>query len=100
MGACISEQPKKTIQTKTIEDSLKKHAKALSTQVRVLLLGPGESGKSTVFKQMKILQDGGGFSDEEKYTFRDQIYNNCVSQMRTMIEATINLRQPLSKKNL
>jgi len=64
----------------------------------VLLLGPGESGKSTVFKQMKILQDGGGFSDEEKYTFRDQIYNNCVSQMRTMIEAAINMRQPLSKK--
>jgi len=98
MGICISDHSKKTIQCKTIEEDLKKHAKGYSMQVRILLLGPGESGKSTVFKQMKILQDGGGFTDEEKLTFRDQIYNNCVSQMRTMIEAAITLRHPLSKK--
>jgi len=47
---------------------------------------------------MKILQDGGGFTEEEKLSFRDQIYNNCISQMRTMIEAAINIRQVFSKK--
>jgi len=99
MGICgTSDQPKKTVQSKTIENSLKKHAKTLASQVRLLLLGPGESGKSTVFKQMKILQDEGGFTNEEKLSFRDQIYNNCVSQMRTMIEAAITIRHPLSKK--
>jgi len=73
-------------------------ATSLHQQVKILLLGPRESGKSTVFKQMKIIQDEGGFSDEEKASFRDQIYNNCVSQMRTIIEAVINLRTPLAKK--
>jgi len=38
---------------------------------------------------MKILQDEGGFTEEEKISFREQIYNNCISQMRTMIEAAI-----------
>jgi len=33
-------------------------------------LGPGESGKSTVFKQMKIIQDDGGFSPEELMGFK------------------------------
>lgn len=61
-------------------------------------MSPGESGKSTIFKQMKILQDDGGFTDEEKVTFREQIYNNCISQMRTMIEAAISVRQSLTKK--
>jgi len=49
---------------------------------------------------MKILQDEGGFTNEEKLSFRDQIYNNCVSQMRTMIEAAITIRHPLSKKRV
>eukprot|EP01124_Arcella_intermedia_P003358 TRINITY_DN1183_c0_g1_i1.p1 TRINITY_DN1183_c0_g1~~TRINITY_DN1183_c0_g1_i1.p1 ORF type:complete len:368 (-),score=69.60 TRINITY_DN1183_c0_g1_i1:110-1129(-) len=66
--------------------------------IKILLLGPGESGKSTVFKQMKIIQDDGGFTEEEKRSFQEQIYNNCVSQMRAIIEAAINLKIPLTKK--
>jgi len=97
MGGCPSAAPK-TQQTEAIDMGLKKLNKNLSNQVRILLLGPGESGKSTIFKQMKILQDEGGFSEEEKLSFREQIYHNCVSQMRTIIEAAISIRHPLTKK--
>jgi len=99
MGGCGSgEVVVKDSVSKKIEGELDNLATTLNQQVKILLLGPGESGKSTVFKQMKIIQDEGGFSDEEKASFRDQIYNNCVSQMRTIIEAVINLRTPLSRK--
>jgi len=58
----------------------------------MLLLGPGESGKSTVFKQMKILQDNGGYKEEELVSFRNIIYLNCISQMRQLIMAAARLQ--------
>ena len=43
----------------------------------MLLLGTGESGKTTFVKQMKILYSG-GFTDEEKAGYRVDIINNLV----------------------
>jgi len=61
-------------------------------QAKVLLLGAGESGKSTVFKQMKIIQDNGGYSIEELLTYKPSIFSNCISQMRVMLEAAAYLQ--------
>jgi hypothetical protein len=36
---------------------------------------------------MKILQDSGGFSEEERLRFKPIVYSNCISQMRVLIEA-------------
>ena len=52
--------------------------------------GPGESGKSTVFKQMKIIY-GVGFSDEDKALFVHVVHNNIISSMRTLIQACEDL---------
>jgi len=64
-------------------------------KIKLLLLGPGESGKSTIFKQMKIIQDEGGFSTEELISFRNVIFSNCVSQMRVILEASVLLKVQL-----
>lgn len=58
-------------------------ADALRTAVKLLLLGTGESGKSTIFKQMQILyQDG--FSEYEKTTYRHVVRRNVVESMQTL----------------
>jgi len=85
---------------KEINDMLRKERKKLKEEVKLLLLGPGESGKSTFFKQMKIIQVGGGYTQKEKESFRPIIYNNLVSQMKVLIGASAPLNSPISEANL
>ena len=48
--------------------------------------GAGESGKSTIAKQMKnIYLDG--FTGDERLQYKEIIYSNIVSSMKTLIEA-------------
>lgn len=60
-----------------------------STEAKVhklLLLGTGESGKSTVFKQMQILYDTNkDFSAIEKSTFKHVLRTNIVETMQALI---------------
>ena len=49
-------------------------------------IGSGESGKSTVFKQMKIL-GAGGYTDDELKDFRPIISSNCITQIQVLISA-------------
>jgi predicted kinase len=49
----------------------------LFSQVRVLLLGAGESGKSTFLKQMRIIH-GLGFDAESVQEFQHIIYLNAI----------------------
>jgi hypothetical protein len=52
----------------------------------MLLLGPGESGKSTMFKQMKILARQGGYTEGELQRYKATVYNNCIGQMQLLSE--------------
>lgn len=53
---------------------------------KLLLLGAGESGKSTLFKQMITIY-GTGFPESERRTFTPIIYNNIITSMQTLLEA-------------
>jgi hypothetical protein len=55
------------------------------------MVGAGESGKSTVFKQMKIIQQNGGYSEEELQSYKYIVYGNCITQMKTLIQMVFNL---------
>jgi len=70
-----------------IRESRKKHQQ----EIKILLLGTGESGKSTVFKQMKIIQDHGGYSKEELLEYKYIIFGNCITQMKCILEAAQKL---------
>jgi GTPase SAR1 family protein len=57
---------------------------ALQEKIKLLLLGAGESGKSTIFKQMKILY--GVVSEEEKRQVRPVVFNNTITSMKIVVE--------------
>jgi GTPase SAR1 family protein len=54
-----------------------------------LLLGAGESGKSTIFKQMKVLY-GAPLTDDERRQVTPVVYNNTISAMKILVEHTYN----------
>lgn len=92
MGCGPSRDPVGAAASKAIDQELRRYQEEWAKQVKLLLLGPGESGKSTVFKQMKIIQDNGGFSQDELLGFKHVIHSNCLSQMRALIQAAAHLQ--------
>lgn len=59
--------------------------------IKILLLGTGESGKSTIVKQMRILHKG-GFTKDERLAFRMDIYCNVVEGMQQIMRAISELQ--------
>nr|CAD2207844.1 unnamed protein product [Meloidogyne enterolobii] len=54
--------------------------------IKLLLLGAGESGKSTVLKQLKIIHDN-GFSDNDLLSKRNLVYGNVIQEHCRLIHA-------------
>jgi len=59
---------------------------------KLLLLGAGESGKSTIFKQMKGIY-GGGWSAEDRKSYTMIVYSNIISSLKTLVEMSFALKQ-------
>jgi GTPase SAR1 family protein len=62
--------------------------------VKMLLLGAGESGKSTIFKQMKVINKN-GYSDAELKEFLPVVHGNVVQSLSAMIGAFDKLGMPV-----
>ncbi|ANB13146.1 guanine nucleotide-binding protein subunit alpha [Sugiyamaella lignohabitans] len=62
--------------------------------VKILLLGAGESGKSTVLKQMRLIH-GTGFTSFERIQYSKVIWSDTVQSMRTMLQQADILGIPL-----
>lgn len=68
---------------------------------KILLLGAGECGKSTVVKQIKLIwKVGGGPSAREKQESCLALRRNCIEAIQTLLEASKNLKIPLSTSTL
>jgi GTPase SAR1 family protein len=85
--------------SKAIEKANKDAADIEASKIKLLLLGAGESGKSTIFKQMKILY-GVGFTVEDQINMTPVIYNNAIVGMRTIIEACRTLNIAITLESL
>ncbi|KAJ5072433.1 guanine nucleotide-binding protein alpha-4 subunit-related [Anaeramoeba ignava] len=103
MGNCNSDltEEEKEMQkrNKRIDSLLKQDKIFLQNEIRILLLGAGESGKSTLFKQMKILQNG-KFGKEESVFYKPYIYENCISQMKALINEAEKLGIPIENQEI
>eukprot|EP00301_Raphidiophrys_heterophryoidea_P018061 c3045_g1_i1.p1 GENE.c3045_g1_i1~~c3045_g1_i1.p1 ORF type:complete len:365 (-),score=92.44 c3045_g1_i1:263-1357(-) len=51
---------------------------------KLILLGPGGSGKSTIFKQTRIVLQG-GFTESELSMFKAPIFANIITSIHTML---------------
>ncbi|XP_008054262.1 guanine nucleotide-binding protein subunit alpha-14 [Carlito syrichta] len=74
-----------------IERQLRRDKKDARRELKLLLLGTGESGKSTFIKQMRIIH-GSGYSDEDRKGFTKLVYQNIFTAMQAMIRAMDTLR--------
>jgi len=103
MGAACSslteEQKLKAKRNRELDKLLHTNQKDIVEEVKLLLLGPGESGKSTVFKQMKIIQPEGGFTPEELKAYRYIVFGNCITQMKVLVSAAEKLEIAVNPEN-
>ncbi|KAJ3164430.1 guanine nucleotide-binding protein subunit alpha [Geranomyces variabilis] len=91
MGCSMSAEDKENRRKNDeIDNALKKEKEKARNEVKMLLLGAGESGKSTILKQMKLIHDN-GYSAEERETFREIVFSNTVQSMRVILEAMQNM---------
>jgi len=68
-------------------------------RVKLLLLGAGEAGKSTIAKQMKILHLK-GFTDAETVAYKKQVHLNIITNVRALINGAQQLGIPLDNQDL
>eukprot|EP01120_Amphizonella_sp_Union-15-10_P006306 TRINITY_DN2000_c0_g2_i1.p1 TRINITY_DN2000_c0_g2~~TRINITY_DN2000_c0_g2_i1.p1 ORF type:complete len:352 (-),score=55.30 TRINITY_DN2000_c0_g2_i1:77-1132(-) len=93
LGVSVSKEEK--ARAKQVEQQLKQDKKVFENEVKLLLLGAGESGKSTIAKQMKIIHLE-GFTKEECFQFRDIIHSNIISSIKALITAAHDMGYSVS----
>ncbi|KAJ5953135.1 hypothetical protein N7454_000031 [Penicillium verhagenii] len=87
---CISSKPAEADKDASqrnarIDRVIKSDKKTMDRTIKILLLGAGESGKSTIIKQMRIIHSR-GFPEEERHQTRAVIYSNVVIAFKVLLD--------------
>ncbi|XP_015276893.1 PREDICTED: guanine nucleotide-binding protein G(o) subunit alpha isoform X7 [Gekko japonicus] len=87
MGCTLSAEERAALErSKAIEKNLKEDGSSAAKDVKLLLLGAGESGKSTIVKQMKIIHED-GFSGEDVKQYKPVVYSNTIQSLAAIVRA-------------
>jgi len=95
MGLCTSSTPENRDERRRNQELEKMNENDYRKENQVqklLLLGAGESGKSTLFKQIVDLY-GRGFTDEEFAEYIPIVYTNTISSMQTLLRQSEHLEE-------
>ncbi|XP_076053838.1 guanine nucleotide-binding protein G(f) subunit alpha-like [Oratosquilla oratoria] len=84
--------------SKKLEKKITLWMQEYNRSIKILLLGAGESGKTTVIKQMKILHINGFTEAEKKEKIRD-IHRNVLESIQTMLEQMEVLNLSLNEED-
>lgn len=87
------EELEQRYKSQEIDKMLEKDKQAFRRQVKLLLLGAGESGKSTFLKQMRIIH-GIKFEYELLKEYQQDIYQNVIRGMKVLVDARNKLDIP------
>ncbi|TKS92307.1 Guanine nucleotide-binding protein subunit alpha-13 [Collichthys lucidus] len=82
--------------SKEIDKCINRDKTYVKRLVKILLLGAGESGKSTFLKQMRIIH-GQDFDQKAKEEFRATIFSNVIKGIRVLVDAREKLHIPWGK---
>ncbi|KAI9628076.1 hypothetical protein H4Q26_018224 [Puccinia striiformis f. sp. tritici PST-130] len=69
-----------------IDAQLRKDRSNARKEIKILLLGAGESGKSTLVKQMKCLWDQ-PYTQSERESYREVIFANTITSIQVVLDA-------------
>ena len=69
-----------------IDNEIQKDSIRIKDTIKILLLGEGDGGKSTIVKQMRILHSH-GYSLQDLKMFRDLVHSNTIDSLMTIITA-------------
>ncbi|CAH8493157.1 unnamed protein product [Schistosoma mattheei] len=101
MGCIVSKEKLAAIaRSKDIDRKLKADGEASFKEAKLLLLGAGESGKSTIVKQMKYVTvilicriiHMSGYTEEECKTYRPVVFSNTIQSMVAILRAMEQLQ--------
>ncbi|XP_073980145.1 guanine nucleotide-binding protein subunit alpha cta [Rhodnius prolixus] len=87
------EEIEQRYRSQEIDKMIEKEKHSFRRQVKLLLLGAGESGKSTFLKQMRIIH-GIKFEPELVKEYQQVIYQNVVKGMKVLVDARNKLNIP------
>lgn len=76
--------PTKNYETSKIIDRILKEDRKKNKVMKILLLGTGDSGKSTFCKQIKLIHKK-GFSHSESLYYQTILRDNCIEVMRDVV---------------
>uniref|UniRef100_A0A8D2J5M0 Guanine nucleotide-binding protein subunit alpha n=1 Tax=Varanus komodoensis TaxID=61221 RepID=A0A8D2J5M0_VARKO len=95
----LSEDQKNAIAVdKEINRLLQEQKKRDRRELKLLLLGTGESGKSTFIKQMRIIH-GVGYTEEDRKGFVKIVHQNIFMSIQAMIRAMDSLQIMYAQQN-
>lgn len=103
MGACASKQDRLERQrSEEIDRQIEEDSRKFKKECKILLLGSGESGKTTIVKQMKIIHQN-GYTRDELMQFRPVVYRNLIDSANAIITAMRKLgvdpQEPANRAN-
>jgi G-protein alpha subunit len=89
-GSVKKDDPQELVKSAGIDRDLDRARQQEELKVKLLLLGAGESGKSTIFKQMRILH-GAPRSEDDLRMYGVVVRSNVVTAMRKLCTLLRNL---------
>jgi len=73
------------LRSRQIDEDLKRDSERASREIKLLLLGAGESGKSTIVKQIKIIHES-YFTRDECLEYRPVVHSNTIQSLIAIIK--------------
>jgi len=100
MVLCFDSAPLSEAEIK--DRTLKKRASLAAMSARnkkkLMLLGAGESGKSTIFKAVKVLYSG-GYSPDERAQFTWIIHRNVIDGVQAILQGAQDMGHEVAEEN-
>ncbi|KAJ5080423.1 g protein alpha i subunit [Anaeramoeba ignava] len=97
MGLKLSSK-KRAKRSDLVDQQLQKDLIQENQTIKIIVLGTGDSGKSTLLKQMRIVFQG-GLPENDKKLYKDTIRANIIRDMVSLLKAAEDLEISLNESN-